>query len=67
MDGMMDYPHPPHHYKQFTTPTAMPPPDIAAISAMNPEFFALGALERFDEGEEKVTPNYLADKRLMIR
>lgn len=63
----MDYPHPPHHYKLFETVDALPPPDLDRISAINPEFFALGALERFDDFEAKVTPNYLADKPIMIR
>lgn len=63
----IDYPHPPHHWKLFTTPEALSPPDLRSLAKKNPEFYALGAIETFGDSEEKITPNYLADKRSMLR
>lgn len=63
----LDYPLPPHHYLQFTAPDVMGPPDIRRLAAKNPEFYALGGVESFADFAEKITPNYLADKRPLLR
>lgn len=63
----LDYPLPPHHYLLFTSPDSLPPPDIRRIAKKNPEFYAMGGIESFADHSEKITPNYLADKRPLLR
>ena len=63
----LDYPLPPHHYLQFSSWDSMGPPDIRKLAKQNPEFYALGGVESFADQAEKITPNYLADKRVLLR
>jgi len=62
-----DLPLPPHYFREFTTPTALPPPDIKRMATVNPEFCALGAKETFADHGEKITPVYVDNKPYLLQ
>ena len=62
-----DFPFPPHHYKQFSSPDSLSPPNLKEIAKLNKVFYAFGAEESFKDNGEKITPYYLEGKQMLLR